>query len=110
MQGALRVLHLRFLQRWARGARPLGECPNNPVDGKSLGGDADYEVVVERRIRTLEARAKTAEERAAVAEEAAGRSRLQLQRQVAGLKRQLAAARRQRSKLIADIQRRLRSQ
>jgi hypothetical protein len=45
------------------GLDPFGECPNNPKDGKFLGGDADYAVVVEQRIRRLESenyRLKTA--------------------------------------------------
>lgn len=39
------------------GLDPLsGECPNNPKDGKRIGGTADYEIVVTRRIRALEGR------------------------------------------------------
>lgn len=52
-----------------------GECPNNPKDGKRMGGPIDYEIVVERRIRALETRAQKAEERARRAERAAGPKR-----------------------------------
>lgn len=38
------------------GVDPFGECPNNPKDGKRLGGQADHEVVVTRRIRALESK------------------------------------------------------
>jgi hypothetical protein len=38
-----------------------GECPNNPKNNIRLGGDGDYETVVERRIRNLERRAYDAE-------------------------------------------------
>jgi len=43
------------------GLDPFGECPGNPVDGKQVGGKADYEIVVTRRIRALESRAYQAE-------------------------------------------------
>ena len=37
------------------GLDPLGgECPNNPLDGEMVGGKADYDIVVTRRIRRLE--------------------------------------------------------
>jgi len=36
------------------GVDPFGECPGNPKDGKLVGGSADYEIVVTRRIRGLE--------------------------------------------------------
>ena len=45
------------------GLDPLGgECPGNPKSGGFIGGKADYEIVVERRIRALEARARKAED------------------------------------------------
>ena len=46
------------------GLDPFGTCPGNPVDGKLLGllgGQLDYEYVVEDRIRKLESRARIAE-------------------------------------------------
>lgn len=36
------------------GVDPFGECPKNPADGKLLGGNADFELVVNRRIYNLE--------------------------------------------------------
>jgi len=39
------------------GLDPFGECPNNPKDGKRLGGNNDHDIVVTRRIRALESRA-----------------------------------------------------
>lgn len=36
------------------GLSPLGECPGNPKDGEKVGGNADYAIVVERRIRSLQ--------------------------------------------------------
>lgn len=44
------------------GLNPFGECPNNPKDGERLGGERDYQLVVNRRIRNLEARAHGAED------------------------------------------------
>ena len=44
------------------GLNPIGgECPNNPECGKRLPGNADYEIVVVRRIRAAEKRASDAE-------------------------------------------------
>ncbi len=43
------------------GLDPFGICPKNPIDGKFLGGDSDYQHVVEERISKLENRALTAE-------------------------------------------------
>lgn len=45
------------------GVDPFGECPKNPKDGKLIGGNADQDVVIERRIMKLESRAYKAEER-----------------------------------------------
>jgi hypothetical protein len=33
------------------GLDPWGECPNNPKGGERLSGNADYDIVVTRRIR-----------------------------------------------------------
>jgi len=45
------------------GLDPLGgECPNNPKSGERLSGNADYEIVVERRISALETRVYNAEQ------------------------------------------------
>lgn len=41
---------------------PGGTCPNNPEDGKLLGGKEDYEEVVLQRIHNAEARAHQAEQ------------------------------------------------
>jgi hypothetical protein len=44
------------------GLDPLnGKCPKNPLDGKLLGGNQDYEYVVTARISDLERRAYEAE-------------------------------------------------
>ncbi|MDO8728387.1 MAG: hypothetical protein Q7K26_00680 [bacterium] len=45
------------------GLDPFGTCPGNPVDGKLLGGRADYEHVVTDRIQSLESKLFLAEER-----------------------------------------------
>ncbi|MFC1656416.1 hypothetical protein ACFL14_00400 [Patescibacteria group bacterium] len=60
------------------GLDPFGECPGNPKDGKSLGGDRDYECVVERRILHLQ---KKASERDKF-KKLAGTDKVELQRQV----------------------------
>jgi hypothetical protein len=44
-----------FTSHGPLGLDPLGgECPGNPKDGKLVGGKADYDIVVTRRIRRLE--------------------------------------------------------
>ena len=43
------------------GLDPFGACPQNPADGKLLGGKADYDHVVTERIRNLESRLYAAE-------------------------------------------------
>ena len=45
------------------GLSPFGKCPKNPVDGKLLGGNADYDHVVTERIDDLSSRLYRAEER-----------------------------------------------
>jgi len=45
------------------GLDPFGACPNNPEDGKLLGGNADYDYVVTERIRDLTTRLYLAEDR-----------------------------------------------
>lgn len=52
----------RTMSHGPTGVDPFGECPGNPKDSKKLGGNADYDVVVERRIRALSDRAYRAEE------------------------------------------------
>lgn len=44
------------------GLDPGGLCPQNPKDGKKLGGKADYDYVVSERIKSLESRAIQAEQ------------------------------------------------
>ena len=44
------------------GLDPFGKCPNNPKDGKSLGGSADYDYVVTERIQNLESQLSKAKE------------------------------------------------
>ncbi len=42
-------------QSWGPlGIDPFGKCPGNPKDGKPLGGNQDYEYVVDQRIDNLE--------------------------------------------------------
>jgi len=43
------------------GLDPFGTCPGNALDGKLIGGQADYHHVVEQRIHDLEVRATAAE-------------------------------------------------
>ncbi len=45
------------------GLDPFGKCPKNPVDGKLLGGNVDYDHVVTERIDDLSSRLYKAEER-----------------------------------------------
>ena len=68
------------------GLDPDGECPNNPKDGKRLPGNADYEIVVERRIRGQESRAFSAEQ----AVEKVSTSKKRLAEGVANTKKSLA--------------------
>ena len=44
------------------GIDPFGECPGNPADGKTLGGTADAEIIINRRISDLQGRAHKAED------------------------------------------------
>src|SRR3989338_557384 len=64
------------------GLDTFGECPGNPKDGKLVGGNADYEIVVHRRIDKLQARAHAAEEKARHMSKAAGTPRVKLERQL----------------------------
>jgi len=48
------------VSRGPTGIDPNGECPANPKNGVKLEGDADYDVVVERRIRALSSQASRA--------------------------------------------------
>lgn len=43
------------------GLDPFGICPKNPKDGLLLGGNADYEYVVNSRIDSLKSRLSSAE-------------------------------------------------
>ena len=43
------------------GLDPFGICPANPVDGKFLGGNQDYEHVVTERICNMQTRLSVAE-------------------------------------------------
>lgn len=45
------------------GLDPFGTCPQNPKDGKLLGGNADYNHVVTERIENLSSRLYQTEER-----------------------------------------------
>ncbi len=55
-----------------------GECPNNPKSGQRLPGNADYEIVVTRRIRGLESEVYNLRERAEKAEKRAGVKKTEL--------------------------------
>jgi hypothetical protein len=78
------------------GVDPFGECPGNPKDGELVGGSADQDIVIERRIKRLETSAYTAEERAKELEEINSKKKIQLHRdlkeaekEIAGLKKTL---------------------
>ena len=44
------------------GLDPFGTCPKNPKDGKFLGGTADYDYVVTKRIQILSSCLQKAED------------------------------------------------
>jgi len=44
------------------GLDPSEDCPNNPKDGKLLGGDKDYDYVVTKQIQDLNTRLYKAED------------------------------------------------
>lgn len=62
------------------GVSPFGDCPKNPINGKLLGGNADQDVVIERRIRKLESEAYHATQRADELEKINGEEKIQLHR------------------------------
>ena len=57
---------------------PYGECPANPRDGELVGGNADHEIVVTRRIQRLESELYSIKIRAEKAEALVGSSNLSL--------------------------------
>lgn len=79
------------------GLDPGGTCPNNPEDGKLLGGKADYDYVVTQRIRDLESRAYAAEERL----RQVSPSRAELADELAEAKNELE----EKDRLLANIRR-----
>lgn len=81
------------------GLDPLGgECPNNPKGGERLPGKADYDIVVERRIRGLETRACNAEQLL----EAVKPGEIELAKELEKVKRQLAQEK-QKARQAAEI-------
>jgi len=61
------------------GLNPLGgECPNNPESGSRLPGNADYEIVVTRRIQCLEKAVYELRKRAEKAEKRVGFKKAEL--------------------------------
>lgn len=79
------------------GLDPFGSCPKNPKDGALLGGTADYDSVVNERIRDLTYRLLDAEKRL----ERVSPSKTKLGMELAEAKRKLAAC----EELLADIRR-----
>jgi len=53
----------RFTSSGPTGLDPFGSCPQNPKDGKLLGGNVDYDHVVTERIQSLSSRLNRAENR-----------------------------------------------
>lgn len=62
------------------GVDTFGECPKNPKNGRLIGGNADQDVVIERRIRKLESEAYHATQRAEELEKINGEEKIQLHR------------------------------
>lgn len=81
------------------GLDTFGECPGNPKDGVKLGGKADYDVVVERRIQALSRRAYHADELAKKLEKIKSTPKAKLFDQVKTLEEELA----NKNKVIASI-------
>lgn len=44
------------------GLLEFGKCPNNPIDGKRLGGNQDYDMIVSQGITKMRQRLQRAEE------------------------------------------------
>ncbi len=66
--GPRKVLNIGITFERLAGSGPVGldiygECPKSPKDGKSLGGQRDYDLIVTRRINKLIADLAHAEER-----------------------------------------------
>ncbi|OGZ62686.1 MAG: hypothetical protein A2998_00500 [Candidatus Staskawiczbacteria bacterium RIFCSPLOWO2_01_FULL_37_25b] len=67
------------------GLDPFGKCPKNPEDGNLLGGNEDYNGVVNQRIEELTSRMQRAEERL----KRVSPTKKQMAEEIASLKKQL---------------------
>ena len=83
------------------GIDPHGTCPKNPKDGKFLGGTADYDYVVTKRIQDLSSRLYHAEELL----RQVSPSQAELANELASVKTELA----RKNQLLAGIRRLIRT-
>ena len=79
------------------GLDPGGTCPKNPKDGEPLGGNADYDNVVNARIQDLSSRMHTAENRL----KRVRPSKIKLAEELASVKTELA----EKNRLLAEVHR-----
>jgi len=79
------------------GLDPFGECPNNPKNGNLFGGNADHEIVVERRIRRLSSELSSAQAELYSTKKLVGQSVLSVSRK---LKRSRENEKRLKDKLL----------
>ncbi len=79
------------------GLDPFGTCPGNPKDGKLLGGSADYDEVVSRRIDRLRTELYAAEQRL----KRVSPSKTKLAQELAETKAKLAALERRLARIHA---------
>ena len=90
------------------GLNPLsGECPGNPKDGNLIGGNSDYEIVVERRIRALELKLFEARERADKAGKIAGSDKTELSNELEATKAKLEEAKTNIEAIIKIVRKRI---
>ncbi len=94
-------------QSWGPlGIDPFGKCPGNPKDGKSLGGNKDYEYVVSQRIDNLESELREAKRQlqAVSPEKIELANKIALMEEERSKKVQLCAEIRRLFKLLNDIE------
>jgi len=83
------------------GLDPLsGECPGNPKDGESVGGSADYEIVVTRRINKLESNLYNAQQRVEELEQIVDSKKGELYKELKKARKEL----RKKNELLKEIQ------
>ena len=86
------------------GLDPLGgECPKNPKDGKLIGGNADYDIVVTRRIRKLESNLYNAQERVEELEGIVDLKKRELLKKLKKAEKEL----RKKNQLFEEVQRKI---